>query len=257
MKNPFFRNYLSGAAYIGVWVMIIITQTLMVCRIADIRVGWAFIDSVVFNAFIAVLFVPLWYSVYYNRQKTGSLYFNVLLNIALSFILISVWLGIGYLITRLLGEADFGYIGFLNKSLLWKAGEGILFYAIIVLAYYLHICREKPDEKTFLSRIAVKDRKQIHIIQVPEIGYIEACGDYVSIYTEKGSFLKEQTMKYFEENLPSQQFVRIHRSFIVNVDEVANIELYEKESYRVRLRNGKALKASAAGYKMLKDVVKL
>ncbi len=108
-----------------------------------------------------------------------------------------------------------------------------------------------------LTRIAVKDRHQIHVVPVQEIDYLEADGDYVKLHALKGSFLKEQTMKYFEENLPKQQFVRIHRSYIVNVDRVARIELYEKESYRVYLKNGTALKASSAGYKTLKAVVRL
>jgi len=243
--------------YISVWVTIIVVQALMVYLLADLRVIWVFIDSLVFNTFIAGLFIPLWYSVYYNRWKDNSLYLNILLNIAIAFILICIWLGMSYLTARLLGGTDSGYVGFLNKSLLWKSGEGILFYTIIVLMYYLCINQEKIEEKTYLSRIAVKDRKQIHVIQVQEIHYIEACGDYVSLHTGKGSFLKEQTMKFFEENLPSQQFVRIHRSFIVNVNEVMNIELYEKESYRVHLRSGKKLKASVSGYRVLKDSVQL
>ncbi len=108
-----------------------------------------------------------------------------------------------------------------------------------------------------LTRIAVKDRQQIHIIPVQEIDYIEACGDYADIHTEKGSFLKEKTMKYFEENLPPQQFIRIHRSYIVNVNEVSKIELYEKDTYRVHLKNGKILKAASNGYKALKNAVRL
>ncbi|MDR1171644.1 MAG: LytTR family transcriptional regulator DNA-binding domain-containing protein, partial [Bacteroidales bacterium] len=86
-----------------------------------------------------------------------------------------------------------------------------------------------------MTRVAVKDRQQIHVIPVNDINYMEADGDYVKLHTAKSAFLKEKTMKYFEENLPSQQFIRIHRSYIVNVNEVAKIELYEKESYRVCL----------------------
>jgi len=63
-------------------------------------------------------------------------------------------------------------------------------------------------------------------------------------------------MKYFEENLPQPQFIRIHRSTIVNLEEVAKIELYEKESYRVHLKNGTILNASPNGYKLLKDRVR-
>ncbi len=115
--------------------------------------------------------------------------------------------------------------------------------------------REVHQEK--LVRIAVKDRQQIHVIPTQDIDYIEACGDYVYLHTARGSFIKEKTMKFFEENLPGEQFIRIHRSYIVNVNEVTKIELYEKESYRVYLRNGKILKASASGYKTLKDIVRL
>ncbi len=108
-----------------------------------------------------------------------------------------------------------------------------------------------------LTRIAVKDRQQIHVISVNDINCIEADGDYVKLHTSKSAYLKEKTMKYFEENLPPQQFIRIHRSYIVNVNEVAKIELYEKENYRVYLKNGEMLKASSNGYKALKAAVSL
>ena len=108
-----------------------------------------------------------------------------------------------------------------------------------------------------LTRIAVKDRQQIHVIPVNDIDFIEADGDYVKLHTTKSAYLKEKTMKYFEENLPSGQFIRIHRSFIVNVNEVAKIELYEKDSYRVHLKSGELLKASSNGYKALKAAVSL
>jgi len=108
-----------------------------------------------------------------------------------------------------------------------------------------------------LTRVAVKARNQIHVIPVNDIDYFEADGDYVKLHTAKNAYLKEKTMKYFEENLPLQQFIRIHRSYIVNVNEVAKIELYEKDNYRVHLKNGELLKASSSGYKALKAAVSL
>jgi two-component system LytT family response regulator len=105
-----------------------------------------------------------------------------------------------------------------------------------------------------LTRIAVKDRQQIYVVPIDDIDYIEAEGDYVKLHTGKKVFLKEKTMKYLEENLPSQ-FIRIHRSYIVNVNRVSKIELYEKESYRVYLKDGTLLKASSGGYKALKEAV--
>ncbi|MDR1672812.1 MAG: LytTR family transcriptional regulator DNA-binding domain-containing protein [Bacteroidales bacterium] len=107
-----------------------------------------------------------------------------------------------------------------------------------------------------LARIAVKVRHRIHIIPVNDICFIEADGDYVKLHTKDNAYLKEKTMRYFEENLPTH-FIRIHRSYIVNVNEVAKIELYEKESYRVYLKTGVLLKASSTGYKALKAAISL
>jgi len=64
--------------------------------------------------------------------------------------------------------------------------------------------------------------------------------------------MKEQTMKFFEQNLPTH-FVRIHRSYIINTDNISRIELYGKENYNIHLKNGVSLRASIGGYKLLKE----
>ncbi len=104
-----------------------------------------------------------------------------------------------------------------------------------------------------LARIVVKDSKGIHIIGVPEIRYFEAQDDYIMVHCEQGRFLKKQTMKSLEERLNQKQFVRVHRSYIVNVSSIKRIEPYEKESYLVFLKNDEKIKASAAGYKLLRE----
>jgi len=109
----------------------------------------------------------------------------------------------------------------------------------------------------FLETISVKTGQKIHLVQVSAILFIQAEGDYVLIHTPEGKFLKEQTMKYFEENLPAEHFVRIHRSCIVHAECISKIELYEKQNYRITLKSGQQLKASATGYKLLKAALKL
>ena len=113
---------------------------------------------------------------------------------------------------------------------------------------------EKPE---MLERIAVKTGSKIHVIPIDDIFFLEAEGDYVMIHTKDGKHLKEKTMKYFETHLEPSQFVRIHRSFIVNVNEILRIELYDKENYSVLLKNTTSLKASSSGYKLLKQVLNL
>lgn len=108
-----------------------------------------------------------------------------------------------------------------------------------------------PEKRETVDRISVKKGSEIHIVKADELLYLLAEGDYVMLYTAEGRFLKEQTMRWFEEHLP-EHFVRIHRSCIVNIDEIARVELFGKENYRVRLKNGAVLKASINGYRALK-----
>lgn len=106
-----------------------------------------------------------------------------------------------------------------------------------------------------LERIAIKQGSKIHIIPVDTIDYIESNGDYVLIYTPEGRFIKEKTMKYYEQHLPKQSFVRIHRSYIANIHRIARIENFEKESHLAILKNDARLKVSAEGYKSLKQIL--
>jgi two-component system LytT family response regulator len=107
----------------------------------------------------------------------------------------------------------------------------------------------------YLDRIVVKDRHKINIIPASDVRYIESMDDYVMIYTQNGHHMKQQTMKYFESTLDPKNFIRIHRSYIVKVDEINEIQQYEKESYIVILHDNTKLKVSKNGYKNLKDIL--
>lgn len=111
-----------------------------------------------------------------------------------------------------------------------------------------------PKEE-FLDRIVVKDRHKIHIIPADHIRYIESMDDYVLIYTSEGRFTKQKTMRYFETALDPHNFARIHRSYIVRIDQIAQLQQYEKESYVAILHDKSKLKVSKSGYKNLKDLL--
>jgi two-component system, LytTR family, response regulator len=111
-----------------------------------------------------------------------------------------------------------------------------------------------PREE-FLDRIVVKDRHKIHIIPVDQIRYIESMDDYVMIYSKAGKNIKQKTMKSMENTLDPKSFIRIHRSYIVKVDEISEIQQYEKEAYIVILHDKTRLKVSKTGYKNLKDIL--
>lgn len=103
------------------------------------------------------------------------------------------------------------------------------------------------------QRVVVKEQGEIKIIPLDRILFLEAADDYVKVHIKEKYYLKYQTMARFEQQLPAQQFVRIHRSHIVNVSFINKIELLEKEQYTVLLNNGQNLPVSKTGYAKLKS----
>lgn len=104
---------------------------------------------------------------------------------------------------------------------------------------------------TPLERILIRDRNQIHILRTEEISFIEAQDDYVAFYSGERSYLKKETLSGLEKRLDSRRFVRIHRSYLLNMDYLSKIEPYAKESKIAVLKNGKTLPVSRSGYQRL------
>ncbi|MBU2494589.1 MAG: LytTR family transcriptional regulator DNA-binding domain-containing protein [Bacteroidetes bacterium] len=105
-----------------------------------------------------------------------------------------------------------------------------------------------------IERIVVKNGQKIIIIPVDDVDYIEAQDDYVMLHSSKGKFLKQKTMKYFDEHLDANNFMRVHRSYIVKINSIQQIELFEKESYKIILKDGKNIPVSKSGYSKLKEI---
>jgi len=112
------------------------------------------------------------------------------------------------------------------------------------------------DEKAGrIDRVVVKTGSKIKVVPVESIHYIESQDDYVMIYSAEGKHLKEKTMKFFETHLPQNDFVRIHRSYIININQILKIEPFEKEGYIAVLKDQARLKISASGFKRLKEIL--
>jgi two-component system LytT family response regulator len=113
------------------------------------------------------------------------------------------------------------------------------------------------DLPSLSERIVVKTAGKIKIIPVPQVLFLEAADDYVKIHTGDGVFLKNKTLGFFEATLPPGMFVRTHRSYIVNVQEITRIDPYEKENHLVVLRSGNRIPVSKGGYGKLRTVLGL
>ncbi|MGA2595799.1 MAG: protein kinase [Bryobacteraceae bacterium] len=105
------------------------------------------------------------------------------------------------------------------------------------------------------ARIVVKDGAKVHVIPIERLDYVEAQDDYVSLHSEGKNYLKQQTISSLESSLDPQQFVRIHRSYIVNLERVSRIEPYTKDSRIAILADGTQLPVSRAGYDRLKSLL--
>jgi len=116
-----------------------------------------------------------------------------------------------------------------------------------------HLLSKMPENSSPVNRIVVRKGNAINIIPVDQIKYVESQNDYVMIYHSEGKALKQQTMKFYEENLPKTDFVRIHRTYIVNVAEIKQIEPYGKDNHVAILNTGDKLPVSRSGYKQLRE----
>jgi two-component system LytT family response regulator len=106
-----------------------------------------------------------------------------------------------------------------------------------------------------LERVLIRDGSQVHVIPVEKIDYVEAQDDYVCFKSEGKQYLKDQTMGALEALLDPARFVRIHRSYLLNIERIARVELYAKDSRVAILRDGTRLPVSRAGYGRLSKML--
>ena len=117
------------------------------------------------------------------------------------------------------------------------------------------ILRDAKPRTGHAERVLIRDGANVHVLPVDKIDYVEAQDDYVAFKTEGKQLLKDQTLASVESTLDPARFVRIHRSFILNIDRIAKVELYAKDSRMAILRDGTRLPVSRAGYARLSQLL--
>jgi two-component system, LytTR family, response regulator len=117
------------------------------------------------------------------------------------------------------------------------------------------IVREAKPRTGPAERVLIRDGAQVHVLPVDKIDYVEAQDDYVEFSSDGKKYLKDQTLGAVESALDPSRFVRIHRSYILNIDRIARVELYAKDSRVAILRDGTRLPVSRAGYARLSDLL--
>ena len=275
MEHPALQNKLFLAVYILIWTIVSVAVALSIFPLVQIP----FETCLLFGAISGYLFggvaMLLWSVVKYANYSAQNGLQRVISYLALALVSIGIWFGISFFLLYLLMSDN--NIAPFKPLIPLEIMLGCCFFMIVILVYNRMLITAADSEQEeelqeiekiaeqqqtdsaveFLDRIAIKVGQKIEVIPVPDIIVVQAEGDYVMIHTAIGHHLKEQTMKYFEEHLPSAQFVRVHRSFIVNVQVISKIELFEKQNQLLTLQNGMQIKVSATGYKLLRRTLNL
>ncbi len=105
----------------------------------------------------------------------------------------------------------------------------------------------------YAERVVVKDGTRVQIIPVAKLDYAEAQDDYVALATQGKKYLKQQTISSVEASLDPKSFVRIHRSYVVNLERVTRLEPFGNDTHVVILHDGSRLPVSRTGYKRLQE----
>ena len=117
----------------------------------------------------------------------------------------------------------------------------------------LRASMRKPGE--YLERVVIRDGAHVHVVPVDKIDYVEAQDDYVAFRTGGRLLLKEQTMTDVEALLDPRRFVRVHRSYVLNVERLSRVELYARDSRIAILADGSKLPVSRSGYQRLQQLL--
>lgn len=258
--------------FIFVWIVYAALHTFAVLGIMhDIPLDIVLVHSVARSFLLGILMVLLNMIFVFGNYGLLPVFQWVINCITLLVLMLTAFLGVGYLVDYLFFGNEIA-IKFISLYPFYGL-IGLLIFFIVLLINIGFKAEEDIADETFLEkeeldetdvnevelleRIAVKSGQKIHVILVGDIVFLQADGDYVQIHTGNGKFLKEQTMKYFQERLPSQRFVRVHRSAIVNIEQISRIELFQKQNQLITLKNGEKIKMSATGYKSLRQVLGL
>ena len=106
-----------------------------------------------------------------------------------------------------------------------------------------------------LERVLIREEGRVHVLPLGKIDFIEAKDDYLSFAVAGKRLLKQQTMGELEAQLDADRFVRVHRSYLLNIERLARLELYAKDSWIAILADGTRIPVSRSGHARLKELL--
>lgn len=269
----FFSHKRAVSIYVFSWIAFALFQAFVLKPLIELSFPQLIADAAIYSIILAILTLLLWNAIRYMNLSMIPSFQKITNFFALGLVFVGFSLLLTFIFEEILFKPDILIV--FKDLLLFRIYIGTTVFLIAVLYFLSYLCNaenltDKKDEeedfeqeeletskKEYIKHIAVKKGNTIAVIMLHEIQYIQADGDYVQIVTADKKYMKEQTMKYFQEHLPENIFVRVHRSYFVNIKAISSIELFEKQTQQLRLKNGDNIKLSQAGYKTLRKALQL
>ncbi len=238
-------------------------QTLAIYSLFKFEIFIALVDSLIHTTLYTLTSIPLYNSIKFGKFEKLPNPIRTVNYLTLLILGVATVNGLGHWIeSQILNTLQLQQIyGYLPSRIL---------ISILIFTCIYHLFKKElteysmsdPKQEALENRekiefVSIKTNSKLELIPVEDIICIESNGDYVTIYTLHSKHIKEQTMKFYDENLNQKQFHRVHRSYIVNLTAIARVELYSKTDQQLTLLNGMKIKISQNGYKSLKEKLKL
>ena len=270
MKHPAFETIPRALLFISIFILAGALVPLCLAGLISVKAGILIIQGAVSGLLICGVSVLMWYITRFTRLSGSNSIQGIFNHFALLAFALFVLIGTEFLIFYILFPEDI--FKTLTSIIPFKIVIGLLVLMMVIQFYDKKSAKEiaegssedenesvheitvteSPSKSKPVEKITVKSGSNINIIPVSDLLYLQAEGDYVLLYTASTRFVKEETMKHLESQLPPS-FLRVHRSCIVNTNYISRIELYEKQHYKITIKNGQQIKVSASGYKLLKE----
>jgi hypothetical protein len=258
------------------WLILGLINTLILRQFIDLNIGVLIVHSEMLAATFFGLSFGIFTVIKFGNFSALSIIQKIINYSFFAICIVGIWLGVGFLFDNIFFGNEIAKI--FSELIIIYVPIGLMLFVIISQMIVIEQDKLKNDgdfdplrysredgnllqnqaiagqarNDTPLKQIAVKSNSKIDVLSVDEIYFLSSDGDYVLINTENSKFLKEQTMKYFELHLP-ENFIRIHRSYIVNSQKISRVELLEKQTYYLILKNNQRIKMSVSGYKLLRQ----
>ena len=107
----------------------------------------------------------------------------------------------------------------------------------------------------WITRIVIRDGSEVHVVPIDRVDFVEAQDDYIAVHAGERTLLKDQTLGSLEAQLDARRFVRVHRSYLLNLDRLAKLEPATKDTKTAILRDGRRLPVSRSGYERLQKLL--